>query len=202
MFQLISRAIFVLILLSGAASANELMNPDGIPDKFIGNADAKATLIVYSSPTCSHCIHFEDEMLPELKKRYIDDGQLRVAIRPIVLNHIDTIIYLVSLANGPENRDKILEKFRSHYPEMVGSKDLETILRNIAAAEGINEQQFNQALNNKDYIQALEKLNKQATQKLDVKGTPTLFLNGTRIAYDGRLDSLSKEIDNAVNKKP
>jgi len=201
-FQLISKFLFILILLSGAASANELMNPDGIQDEFIGHADAKATLVVYSSPTCSHCIHFEDEILPELKSRYIDNGQLRVAIRPIVLNNIDTIIYLVALANGPENREKILEKFRSHYKEMIDSKDLESTLRSIAASEGINEQQFNQALNNTDYIKGLEKLNKQATQKLGIKGTPTLFLNGTRIAYDGSIDSLSEKIENTVNKKP
>lgn len=195
------KLFFIFFIFSTNAVSNEIMQPDGIDDSFIGNKDARAVLIVYSSPTCSHCIHFENEILPILKERYVNTGKLKIAIRPILLNSVDAIIYLVALSKGDEHRDQILATYRDHYKEMVDSKNLENTLREIAADEGIDEKHFNDALNNKEYIQNLEKLNKQATDKFGLKGTPTFYLNGDLFHYDGSLNSFSEGIDNVLNKK-
>ena len=37
-----------------------------------GNVDAKITIIVYESLTCSHCATFHKDVYPQLKKDYLD----------------------------------------------------------------------------------------------------------------------------------
>ena len=40
----------------------------------MGNPNAKVKLVEYASLTCSHCAHFHTQILPDLKKKWIDTG--------------------------------------------------------------------------------------------------------------------------------
>src|SRR5690554_6731821 len=59
----------------------ELMKPGPLPDLVLGNPDAKITIVEYASMTCPHCVNFNNRVLPELKKKYIDTGQARLVFR-------------------------------------------------------------------------------------------------------------------------
>jgi protein-disulfide isomerase len=41
-------------------------------DRILGNPDAPITIVEYASLTCPHCAHFTNDVLPELKKKWID----------------------------------------------------------------------------------------------------------------------------------
>ena len=43
-------------------------------DHVLGDPKAPITLIEYASFTCPHCAHFHTQILPELKKKWIDTG--------------------------------------------------------------------------------------------------------------------------------
>src|SRR4051812_24394313 len=55
-------------------------------DRVLGQADAPITIIEYASMTCPHCAHFENEVLPELKKTWIDTGRVKLVLRPFPLD--------------------------------------------------------------------------------------------------------------------
>ena len=38
----------------------------------VGNKDAKITIIAFESLTCSHCANFHKNVLPKLKKEFLD----------------------------------------------------------------------------------------------------------------------------------
>jgi len=46
-----------------------------------GDIDAKITLIVYESLTCSHCADFHKNVYPDLKKNFIDKGLVKIEYR-------------------------------------------------------------------------------------------------------------------------
>ena len=52
----------------------------------IGDPAAPVTIIEYSSLTCPHCAAFHAKTLPELKKRYIDTGKVRLVLRDFPLD--------------------------------------------------------------------------------------------------------------------
>ena len=51
-----------------------------------GNENAKITIIVYESLTCSHCANFHNDIYPQLKKEYIDAGIAKIEFRNFPLD--------------------------------------------------------------------------------------------------------------------
>ncbi len=73
-----------------------LMAPAGVPDKVLGNPDAKVTVIEYASPTCPHCASFSNDVLPALKEKYVETGQVKLIIRPFARNTLDAAIFMLA----------------------------------------------------------------------------------------------------------
>ena len=57
---------------------SELMQSDALPEMAMGDEKAPVTIIEYASMTCPHCAHFQETTFPEIKKRYIDTGKVRL----------------------------------------------------------------------------------------------------------------------------
>ena len=74
----------------------KLMAPAGIPDKVLGNPDAKVTVIEYASPTCPHCALFSNDVLPTFKEKYVASGQVKLIIRPFARNTLDAAIFMLA----------------------------------------------------------------------------------------------------------
>ena len=51
-----------------------------------GNLDAKITILIYESLTCSHCADFHKDIYPQLKKDYIDTGIVKLEFRHFPLD--------------------------------------------------------------------------------------------------------------------
>lgn len=75
-----------------------LMAPAGMPDKVLGNPDAKVTFIEYASPTCPHCALFSNEVLPAFLAKYVDTGKVKFILRPFARNNVDAAIFLLAEA--------------------------------------------------------------------------------------------------------
>src|SRR5438094_4550617 len=60
----------------GADAAKQLAVQPG--DRVLGKADAPITIIEYASLTCPHCAHFEVDVLPKLKTKWIDTGKAKL----------------------------------------------------------------------------------------------------------------------------
>ena len=56
-----------------AQNAASLLAPTP-QDRILGKADASITIVEYASLTCPHCAHFEKDVLPKLKEKWIDTG--------------------------------------------------------------------------------------------------------------------------------
>ncbi|RST62190.1 hypothetical protein EIC27_06525 [Candidatus Aquarickettsia rohweri] len=50
-------------------------------DHYIGNTKAKVTIVTYSSLSCPGCATFHENILPKIKKDYIDSGKLLYIFR-------------------------------------------------------------------------------------------------------------------------
>lgn len=75
---------------------NKLMAPAGIPDKVIGDPDAKITLIEYASPTCPHCAAWSNNVLGPFREKYVATGRVKLIIRPFARNTLDAAIFMLA----------------------------------------------------------------------------------------------------------
>lgn len=55
-------------------------------NRVLGDANAPITMIDYSSLTCPHCADFHTNILPQIKKDYIDTGKLKLVFVDFPLN--------------------------------------------------------------------------------------------------------------------
>ena len=57
---------------------------DNIPlgDEIMGDVNAPVTLLEYASMTCPHCKRFHEQIMPEIKKNFIDTGKVKYILRP------------------------------------------------------------------------------------------------------------------------
>ncbi|KAA3507836.1 thioredoxin domain-containing protein (plasmid) [Agrobacterium rosae] len=58
-----------------AEPVQDLVNPSVFQDSFVGQKTAPVTLVVYSSPTCSHCVDFRERDLAKLQDTYVASGK-------------------------------------------------------------------------------------------------------------------------------
>src|SRR6266404_2577120 len=55
-------------------------------DRALGNPAAPITIVEYASLGCPHCAHFTNDVLPELKKAWIDTGKAKLVLRDFPLD--------------------------------------------------------------------------------------------------------------------
>ena len=60
--------LWTLVWLPLVLSQDAVAEPQ---EQILGDPDAPVTIIEYASLTCPHCAQFHNEILPELKERYI-----------------------------------------------------------------------------------------------------------------------------------
>ncbi|MGB6730869.1 MAG: thioredoxin domain-containing protein, partial [Xanthobacteraceae bacterium] len=74
--------------------------PNG--DVWLGSEKAPVTIIEYASMTCPHCAHFEENTLPELKKRYIDTGKVHYTLRTFPLDQLAAAGFMIAICGGKD----------------------------------------------------------------------------------------------------
>lgn len=150
-------------------------------DKFIDNANAPVTIIEYASLSCQHCAKFHTETFPQLKKEFIDTGKVKLVFRNFPLNEPALKAAMIAECVGSENYFSVLEKLFQTQKDW--SFDKETYLAKlsvIARSFGINQQELDTCLANKEIENRIVESRMIATSKVGVSSTPAFFINGTK----------------------
>lgn len=151
----------------------------------LGPDNAKVTLVEYASTTCPHCKNFHLNVLPQIKKEYVETGKVRYVFRefPTPPTQVAVAGMLTARCAGEEKYFQVLDVLFDQQEEIVQAAQgggARQALLTIARQAGLTEEQFTACLSS---TQALEAINASVTEaeKAGVVGTPTLFINGKRI---------------------
>jgi protein-disulfide isomerase len=153
----------------------------GPDDRVLGKAGAPITIIEYASLTCPHCAHFEDDVLPKLKAKWIDTGKARLVMRDYPLDQPALRAATLARCAPPDKFYGLVETMFAQQPQWVLAKDYKTALARIAELAGISRKEFDACLANKAIENQVLESRLKATQVLGVNSTPTFFINGTQL---------------------
>jgi len=118
--------ILLLILFFGSES---IINAE-VKRITSGNQNAKITIIVYESLTCSHCASFHEEVYPEIKRDYIDTGLAKIEFRHFPLDV--AALNASKLAQCKNNKSlEILEALYSNQQAWVKGGTIEEVNINL-----------------------------------------------------------------------
>lgn len=184
----------LVLVVAFAAPAKADIKPD-LGELVYGAADAPVTIVEYAALTCPHCAHFYAEVLPELKKRYIDKGALRLVFRDFPFDGVGVRAHMLARCAGPERRSGFMDVLFKQQRAWSAAPDPVKALQQIAKLGGIGEADFNACMQSKDVESAVVKdaLTGQQTDK--VRSTPTFILKGEQIVGAQTIDTFVKAIE-------
>ena len=168
-----------------------------------GNKDAKTTIIVYESLTCSHCANFHKEIYPLLKKEYIDTGLAKIEFRHFPL---DVAAFNASkIAQCKNNLStelglKILESLYSNQQAWVKGNTIEEInenLKKFLKKEGFNLD-FEKCINNKEIEDFVLNDRIEGTKEFKVNATPTIIINNKKFEKSLNYKNLKKSLEKLI----
>ena len=80
-------------------------------DRILGKPDAPITIVEYASLTCPHCAHFQAEVLPEIKKQWIDTGKAKLVLRDFPLDEEALRAAMIARCAPPDRYYAFAETF-------------------------------------------------------------------------------------------
>ena len=184
-----------LIFLSTISS----INAEEIKRIFVGNEDAKITIIAFESLTCSHCANFHKDVFPELKKEYLDTGLAKIEFRHFPLDVAAFNASKISQCKSNESL-KILNSLYSNQQEWVRGNTVEEIngnLKKFIKSQGF-EINFEKCINNKEIEDFVLNDRIEGVKKFKVNATPTIIINDEKFEKTLNYKNLKKSLEKLI----
>jgi len=164
-------------------------------DSVKGLIDAPITIIEFSDYECPFCERFYVQTLPQLQKNYIDTGKVRLVFRDYPLSfHLNATNAAVAAECAGEQK-----KYWEYHDALFQHQNAldNKSLKQYAMDLGLFTASFNQCLDSSAMLEEVQK-DLQEGSRLGVRGTPTFFINGTRIVgaqpYEAFKQVIEKEL--------
>ena len=188
--KLIILILFFYSIALSNAETNRIMS---------GNKNAKITIIVYESLTCSHCANFHKDVYPKIKKEYIDTGLAKIEFRHFPLDVAAFNASKISQCKSDESL-KILNSLYSNQQEWVRGNTVDEIndnLKKFIKREGF-EINFEKCINNKRIEDDVLNDRIEGTKKFKVNATPTIIINDEKFEKTLNYKNLKKSLEKLI----
>lgn len=153
-----------------------------LKDMTLGQEDAPITLIEYASFTCPHCATFHATVFKNLKTDYIDTGKVKFVYREVFFDRYGLWAGMIARCGGDMRFFGISEILYDTQQEWAASDDPNVVvgnLKKIGRTAGMEDAQMDACLKDGAMAQALVDRFEAQMKEYDVKGTPTVIINGT-----------------------
>lgn len=171
-------------------NAETLVRPDS---PTMGPADAPVTLVEFLDPECESCAAFAP-VVKKIMKEY--DGKIRLVVRYMPLHPNSLSAATFTEAAGEQGKyweaqemlfQKQPEWGTKHGPSPGAPADINALFRKYAGELGLDAEKMNAAFAANKYKAKTER-DRQDGQSLGVRQTPTIFVNGRKLARIGEAD--------------
>jgi protein-disulfide isomerase len=170
------------------------------PEEVMGDPKAKVTLIEYASAACPHCARMNNEVLPQLKKAYIDTGKVKYVFREMLTPPVPFAgtAFMMARCGGDKNYFALLDDVFHQQQAIYDSGDLPGGLLKIGAKYGLDEAKIDACMGD-DAVKALNERIARA-DKDGVDATPTFVIGGDKMVGEQTYEQLAAAIDKQLSK--
>ena len=186
---------FTLIFFSTISS----INAQEIKRIFVGNEDAKITIIAFESLTCSHCANFHKDVFPQLKKEYLDTGLAKIEFRHFPL---DAAAFNASKVSQCKNDgdSTILNSLYANQQKWVKGNSVEEAnenLRKFLTSEGFDIN-FDKCINNGEIEDFILNDRIDGAKNFKVNSTPTIVINNKKFEKTLNYKNIKKALEKLI----
>jgi protein-disulfide isomerase len=164
----------------------------GPNDRILGDRNAPITIVEYASMTCPHCAHFADDVLPDLKKKWIDTGKVRLVLRDFPLDDEAVHASMIARCAPPDRFYAFVDTFFADQDKWVTASDYQASLTRLAELGGMSRAEVDKCLANSKLEDQILNSRLVASKDLEVNATPTFFVNGAKFTGDPSVEGFDK----------
>lgn len=173
-------------------------------DFIMGNKGARVTIVEYASLSCPHCAHFHKDVLPELKKKYIDTGKALYILRQFPINEPALkgalLVDCVGQESGADRYYTFVNVLFNAQNKWAFDPNFLASLETFAKVGGVSKEKFDACMVDSTRELKLLKVKQEATDTLKVNHTPYFFINAHRYDDDVTVERMSAYIDSQLPK--
>ncbi len=180
-----------------------------LPGDFVlGDKAAPVLLIEYASLSCPHCADFAREAFERLKSEYVDAGKVKFVFRNFPLNQPALVAAMFAECQAVDNKDQSGEKYFVTLKALFKTQDTWAFdekfsekLEAIAQLDGMSSDRFKKCVSDKALQDKILSARMEAAKSLQLRSTPSFFINGD--ISEGFVDykTLKKLIDAKLSEK-
>ena len=189
--------LFLIVLFQSSTISAD--GSDEIKRIIIGNKNAKISIIAYESLTCSHCAKFHINVLPDLKKDYIDTGIAKIEFRHFPLDIAAFNASKIAQCKNDGNSD-ILNSLYINQPKWIKGNTINEVnenLKKFLISEGIKVD-FNKCTTNKNIEDFVLNDRIEGVKKFKVNATPTIIINDKKFEKTLNYKNLKKTLEKLI----
>ena len=187
--------LFTALLLPAAAGAEILSTGEALSERVIGDPEAPITMIEYASLTCPHCANFHAQILPKLKKDWIEPGKVKLIYRDFPLDRYAAAAATIARCAPKDKYFTFLDAFYAQQKHWTRAEDPVKLLGQLAGLGGMSKEDVDACLANTALQEGILQMRLDGQMEYDVNSTPSFVINGTKVrnlGYDDLNDLLEK----------
>ena len=180
----------VAFFLAACGGSGSQTPPGQIPlsaesDIIYGEADAPLTLIEYAAITCGACGQFNNDVLSEIKTRYVDTGKLKLITREVLYvppAEVNLAAYAIARCAGDDKRQAVIEDLFENQTGILSAVRAGAgaqALQAVAARHGLDKAAYDACTSDPELKQTISDVSTVAGE-LGL-ATPTIYLNGREL---------------------
>ena len=186
---------FTLIFFSSISS----INAEEIKRIFVGNKDAKITIIAYESLTCSHCANFHKNVYPQLKTEYLDTGLAKIEFRHFPLDIAAFNAAKISQCKNDGDSVILNSLYFNQQKWVKGTSvgDANENIKKFLISEDF-DLDFEKCINNKEIEEFVLNDRIDGVKKFKVNATPTIIINNKKFEKSLNYKNLKKSLEKLI----
>ena len=195
--------IFMLSTFIGtSSSAEENDSPQlnvGSP-MMLGDPDAPVTIVEYASFTCPHCATFHLEVLPRIKKNYLDKGLVQLEYREVYFDGPGLWAGLLARCKGDDKYFPMIDLlFKKQEDWTKGNlNNIKEGLLSMGRQAGLTNDESLACMQDDNLAEQLVVSFQENAKRDNIKSTPSFLINGElvkNLPYEEFKDLIEKFLD-------
>ncbi len=169
----------------------------------LGLPSAPVTAIEYFSLTCTHCAHFGNVTMPQVKPNLIDTGKLQIMYRDFPLDEVALMAAQVARSLPAAQYYPFIEALFASQDDWAFTPgiDYKESIFKYAALAGMDRPTYDAALANQKLKTFIVNEEQNAETTYHINSTPTFIINGKVMPGALEYDDFAAAVANAAKVK-
>ncbi|NVK20218.1 MAG: DsbA family protein [Methylocystaceae bacterium] len=165
----------------------------------MGDENAPVTIIEYASYTCSHCADFHNNVLPQIKKDYVDTGKVKVIFRDFPFERLGATAAVLSRCVDPMRYLGFNSLLMKQQQQWAYSKNPIDGLFKLAKLAGMSQEKIDSCLADEKLLDKIIAVRKAAMDEHGFDSTPSFLINGEKVVGAGEYERFKSIIESKLD---